>query len=862
MKEAAKSRGIKEQRISSLGQVTCVLILSVVTVLAFSYFMYASNQHVTRQNAVYMEGAAHQITRHLEDRMVSAQSNISTIAYLAAQSMPAEGMTQELLAVLEEQSSFDYVEFTNAEGTCMNATAGSANVSDRDYFIQGMRGGTGVCIVQNSRITHETLAIFYAPIYQDGAAAGVLTGVYRQSSMENLINANFFNVTAQSYICAPDGTVIYAGGSEKAENLLEDLRDRVSPNAYQQVLKAFQDREVCNVAYTTGGSTAGNAVFLPMQYNDWILILAFPASVFAEMTKTAQTVSIRLLAVLAVLLLYFAIQMLIYHRKRKKLEQENQDISDIVNSVTHLFNRFLVVDLKKDTYKYLKGAAPGLPRQGRYSQLLNDLSAAQQNVGGRGRRLLNQKALQESLQADTPYLQYEYRANQENGTWENVSALCIRRERGLAEMVLLAVQDVTELKTRELESQAALQEALEMAESASRAKSDFLTHMSHDIRTPMNAIMGMTSLAVMHIDEKDRVLDCLNKITVSSKHLLALINNVLDMSKIESGKLSLAEQPFDLAEMLRNVVTIMNPQIAAKGQTLQTDAPCLTHTAVIGDSLRLRQALVNILGNSVKFTPAGGTIFLSVREEPSVISGWGCYEFVVKDTGVGMEQSFLDRIFEPFSRSQDSDKQHIEGSGLGMAITNNIVRMMNGSIKVESQPGAGSTFTVQLYLILQNTAPKPLDAAEPQDAAALETDQLLEQDYGGRRVLLAEDNELNREIAAELLSSVNLQVEMAHDGQEAVEMTAEKPAGYYSLIFMDIQMPRKNGYEAAAAIRAIPNREDLQQIPIVAMSADAFADDIRRAKEAGMVDHVSKPIEIGRLLEALARWLGPDENAP
>ena len=246
-----------------------------------------------------------------------------------------------------------------------------------------------------------------------------------------------------------------------------------------------------------------------------------------------------------------------------------------------------MVDLKKDTYKYLKGAAPGLPRQGRYSQLLNDLSAAQQNVGGRGRRLLNQKALQESLQADTPYLQYEYRANQENGTWENVSALCIRRERGLAEMVLLAVQDVTELKTRELESQAALQEALEMAESASRAKSDFLTHMSHDIRTPMNAIMGMTSLAVMHIDEKDRVLDCLNKITVSSKHLLALINNVLDMSKIESGKLSLAEQPFDLAEMLRNVVTIMNPQIAAKGQTLQTDAPCLTHTAVIGDSLRL-----------------------------------------------------------------------------------------------------------------------------------------------------------------------------------------------------------------------------------------------------------------------------------
>ncbi|MCI6465618.1 MAG: response regulator [Faecalicatena sp.] len=388
--------------------------------------------------------------------------------------------------------------------------------------------------------------------------------------------------------------------------------------------------------------------------------------------------------------------------------------------------------------------------------------------------------------------------------------------------------------------------------------------MSHDIRTPMNAIMGMTSIALLHLDDTRRVIDCLNKIQTSSQHLLALINEVLDMSKIESGKIVLSEEPFHMSDILESILSITYPQTEAKKQHFNIDHPCLAHEDVVGDPLRLRQMLVNIISNAAKFTPEGGTISFRLTEKPSQIHGSACYEFVIADNGIGMEEEFIAHIFDPFTRSRKSVSQNIEGTGLGMSIAKNITQMMNGTIHVESHLNQGTTFTVEVYLKLQQKRSSDLKPSENQHSTmagamlkptnAQELDHLIHVDYSGHRILLAEDNDMNLEIGRELLTNMGIQVEAARDGQQAVDAVKNHPSHYYDLIFMDIQMPNKNGYEAAREIRTI-HRQDLKDIPIVAMSADAFADDIRRALDAGMNDHVAKPVEPQKLIDALKKWL-------
>ena len=347
--------------------------------------------------------------------------------------------------------------------------------------------------------------------------------------------------------------------------------------------------------------------------------------------------------------------------------------------------------------------------------------------------------------------------------------------------------------------------------------------MSHDIRTPMNAIIGMTSIALMNLDDGERVADCLNKIHFSSRHLLGLINEVLDMSKIESGRIALSEEAFSLPEVLQSILSIISAQTEAKKQRLELTPFHIIHKNVMGDPTRLQQMLINFLANAVKFTGEGGTISFHVDEKESEIDGSARYEFVIEDNGIGMEESF---------------------------IAQSIVQMMNGAIQAESRLGQGTRFTVEIYLKLHQT-----ESAERTGGDSDELGRLMGADYGDIRILLVEDNALNIEIAAELLSAAGIRVETAMDGQEAVERVKSRPAGYYSLIFMDIQMPKMNGYEAAREIRA-SGRNDLEQIPIVAMSADAFSDDVKRAMDAGMNDHVAKPVELKRLLDTLEKWVG------
>jgi signal transduction histidine kinase/DNA-binding response OmpR family regulator len=544
------------------------------------------------------------------------------------------------------------------------------------------------------------------------------------------------------------------------------------------------------------------------------------------------------------------------------------------------------------------------------------------------------------------------------------------------------LQTIHEMVEQEKQQKALVCDALSQAEAANTAKSAFLSNMSHDIRTPLNGVIGMTAIAGTHLNDPERVEDCLHKITVASKHLLGLINEVLDMSKIESGKVDLNEEPFHLSDMFDNVLSMIRSQMEAHHHELNVNIDNVTHEQVIGDGLRLQQVFMNLLSNAVKYTPDGGHITVTIAEKPEREKKTGFYEVIVEDDGIGMSEEFVKTIFDPFTRAEDGQTKHIQGTGLGMSIANNIIHMMGGEIKVESEVGKGSKFTVYFCLKLQEeenvsyeefldlpvlvadddevcceyacnmlddlgmksewvlSGTKAVELVTKRheddndffaviidwkmpDMSGVETTQRIRESVGedvpiviisafdwsdieqearraganafiskplfksrvvylfhnlvggdteseekeesglediaelalgGKRVLLVEDNELNAEIATEILEMSGLMVELATDGSVAVDRLTEVEDGYFDLVLMDIQMPVMNGYEATRAIRAM-DREYTRKVPIVAMSANAFAEDVMQAKNAGMNAHIPKPFDVNTLAEVLRQWV-------
>lgn len=395
------------------------------------------------------------------------------------------------------------------------------------------------------------------------------------------------------------------------------------------------------------------------------------------------------------------------------------------------------------------------------------------------------------------------------------------------------------------ELQAANEAALaaeEEARAANNAKSEFLANMSHDIRTPINGIIGMLDVADLHQDDPERLRDCLSRIRGVTNHLLVLINDVLDMSKAESGKIELAHDPFDLVQLLQECSDIEQGQM--QGRQLNYTANInIRHRYLYGSPLHLRQILLNILGNSVKYTRDGGCITLTADEKSVPEDGTLRLRLVIADNGIGMSEQFQKEIFQPFTRADNTAHSEMRGTGLGMAITKKLVDLMDGDIRVQSRLGEGSTFTVLLPLEIDPEArAAPRGGEQDADAAA---------DIAGMQILLVEDNELNREIATILLEDKGAVVTEAVNGKIALDTFRDHAPGTYDLILMDVMMPVMNGLEAARAIRALP-RPDAQSIPILAMTANAFAEDVANTRAAGMNEHLSKPLNIEKVIRTIA----------
>ena len=666
--------------------------------------------------------------------------------------------------------------------------------------------------------------------------------------------------------------------------------------------------------------------------------------------------------------------------EREKLQERRM----LISAVSNVFPVIISLNLTCDTLKFiyvLPGLMANLGEQESFHRLYQEfLASVHPDFQDEFRKRLAPESLKKTLGIRRQEVFMEARLMLADGQyhWTSTQIIYVENPYSSDQLAILLSRRLDEQKHEEEQHRQALQGALESAKAASVAKSQFLSNMSHDIRTPMNAIVGMTAIAASHMEDQERVRECLRKINLSSQHLLSLINDILDMSKIESGKISLREEPFNFADLVAEVTELIRPQADADHLSMDISLLELKDEMVIGDPLRIRQICFNILSNAVKYTMEGGRITVKVYQKNSGHGEYRNYVFECMDTGLGMSPEFLDKLFLPFERVQDSTHSKTTGTGLGMAITKNIVDIMSGDIQVKSELGKGSTFTVTLPLRLQNApqeeipgewlgihclitdddmqtcknvtellediglraefttegmravslAAQAMDSMDPFELMIIDwkmpdidgveitrrirkiagnevpiiiltaydwsdiEDEAREagvtaflakpfyrskicyllreleeeknpveykemgdsRDFQGKRVLLAEDNLLNREIARTLIEEMGADVEEACDGGEAVLKVSRSEEGYYSLILMDVQMPVMNGYEATKAIRNL-DRKDAARIPIVAMTANAFEDDRQEALRAGMNDHFSKPIDVKALEKLLDQYL-------
>ena len=639
-----------------------------------------------------------------------------------------------------------------------------------------------------------------------------------------------------------DGSVVISDGTKVVstnESKLLGMSVKECDELYQNTFHESKDHIVRIDA--AGSSWYGRKE----KIRDYDIYVFFPAMQVFTMRNV-----VCLSYILIAIVIFTLFRTVRIHMEQESIMREQKRLQ-IINALGQAYSIILLLNIKKNMLEVIK-FSDGVGHNIRKEDLSNAL-----------RKEYIENMIAPSFQKN--YMAFTDISTMESRLKEHDSISCISQtikgawmrsmivpqkcdEKGNLSTVLLAISDVTEEKEHELEQDRILRNALSSAEHANRAKTAFLNNMSHDIRTPMNAIIGFTSLAAEHLYDREIIRDYLEKISTSGKHLLSLINDVLDMSRIESGSVKIEKTNVYLPDVLEDLKTIILESVHAKQQKLLIKQQDVVHEDIITDKLRLTQVLLNIISNAVKFTPVGGTIHILVEEKASQKAGYAVYSFCIKDNGIGMSKEFQEHVFDSFARERTVTESGITGTGLGMAITKNIVDLMGGTIHLTSKQGEGSEFIVTLECELADKTVQDKQSSCPK----AEKKHL---DYSGKKVLLVEDNELNREIATEILKSLGLKVDYAADGMEAVEIMSSEAGNQYDMIFMDIQMPKMDGYTATREIRTLKDTKKAN-VPIIAMTANAFDEDRKKAIKAGMNGHIAKPIDVNVILQNLDRIFG------
>ncbi len=836
-------------------QIIYAFLLLAVMFVVFYIYTTQNKARIQEQNRIYAEDCARQMAERIESEFNSGMQRIENSSYLVGAGVDELSIDMDVLSEMEGNTTFDTIRFTSSDGMNLASDGGTGYSTDQEYIARGMQGESGLETVENSETTGEAMMVFYAPVYSREEIAGVLMGLYfAEDYLRDMLTADYFGETADVFLCSQDGKVIASSGAgDYGENLLDSLTG-------SGVIDA-RTAEAAQSVFTDGGEAAllcgkgcktDNLCVIDLPEYKYVLVQAFPKDVTQSMINRANMAGIMLeICLLAMFLIYIIFLVVQAGRKRKVLETENKMISDVLRGMNIIFSsRYLMINLETNRYSYISGSGPlnsSIPMDGVYSEVIE--AHAKDIIEDEGkeqfRHFCQPDTLRENLGAEDSIAHECHVSRQGKEEWEQLIAACLEWKAGKPARVLFVRRNITEQVRRQHEQTQALQDALMQAQHANQAKTTFLSNMSHDIRTPMNAIIGFATIAASHLEHTDRVRDCLQKILSSSNHLLGLINDILDMSRIESGKLQIHNQECNLPELIHNLVNIIQPQVKSKQLEMFIDTFEVVNEDVIADPLKLNQIFINLMSNAIKYTPAGGTVSFRIMQETTFKHGWGEYVFIIRDNGIGMSKEFVEHIFEPFERESTATRSGIQGAGLGMAITKNIIDMMGGEISVESEVGKGSTFTVKILLQLQNIEKN--------------AEQLKEME--GLRSLVVDDDFGVCDSVSKMLKSIGLRSEWTTSGREAVyrAKSAYEEGDPYHTFIIDWQMPETSGIETARRIRSVIGKE----APIIILTAYDWSDIEEEAKEAGVTAFCAKPLFMSDLKSALlaANNMGETEQA-